>query len=213
MSRPSVDHPLPEKLARLLASASPDAANEALADALTALHLGLESLARGRGLAGRERLAVARCLGRLKQVEAMLPLTGAPPYVLVAEDQPALRREVVDALCSAGQLVRTAHDGASALALAVLQVPSLLVTNLQLPELTGKGLIALLRARRRYADMPILIVSVGPRAVLKAVGRASGSHAYSRARLVAMVHALRGDVAAAVAELPAPDAWSITERH
>lgn len=85
--------------------------------------------------------------------------TSDAPLVLVAEDSPIVRDLIVDALRAHGLRVLEAADGREALQrLAQHPEVALLVTDLEMPNLDGLGLIATLRARggRR---IPAIVVS------------------------------------------------------
>jgi CheY-like chemotaxis protein len=91
--------------------------------------------------------------------------------VLVVEDDPALREIVAEALEAAGYPVLTAVDGADALALIEQGRPSLLVTDLHMPNLDGAKLVEALRILGY--DPPIVLVtgtSRTPRQVAEALG-------------------------------------------
>lgn len=84
--------------------------------------------------------------------------------MLVAEDDSPSRQGTVDLLVGAGFRVDVARDGAEALEfLAGLggdgAMPDVLVTDLDMPRVTGAELIALLRNDPHYAALRILILS------------------------------------------------------
>ncbi len=90
------------------------------------------------------------------------PAPGTQPtgvQVLVADDDPAVLAIVTDVLTELGHEVLTAVDGQSALALVERSGhrPALLVTDMEMPRLDGRGLIA--RLRERWPDVPVLVVS------------------------------------------------------
>ncbi|MDQ3030969.1 MAG: ATP-binding protein [Myxococcota bacterium] len=67
--------------------------------------------------------------------------------ILLVEDEPALRRSIEAALREAGHDVRSAEDGAAALAHVELMAFDLLVTDVVMPGLTGTELARAVRAR------------------------------------------------------------------
>jgi two-component system cell cycle sensor histidine kinase/response regulator CckA len=83
------------------------------------------------------------------------PISGT---VLVAEDDPAVRRVVVETLTRAGLSVRAAPDGVEAMNL--LQrgpTPDLVITDVRMPRVSGPELVR--AARRRWPGLRVLFVS------------------------------------------------------
>jgi CheY-like chemotaxis protein len=72
------------------------------------------------------------------------------PRILVVDDEPAIRRFVADSLRGAGYDVTTAASGRDALAIVYEdnRTPSLLVTDIEMPGMTGVELAARVRADR-----------------------------------------------------------------
>jgi two-component system, cell cycle sensor histidine kinase and response regulator CckA len=78
--------------------------------------------------------------------------------VLVAEDDPAVRRVVVETLTRAGLDVEAVGDGVEALRLlAGGPTPDLVVTDVRMPRLSGPELVR--EARRRRPGLRVLFVS------------------------------------------------------
>ena len=78
--------------------------------------------------------------------------------VLVAEDDPAVRRVVVESLARAGLTVRAAADGAEAM--DMLQggpVPDLVISDVRMPRVSGPELVR--AARLRWPALRVLFVS------------------------------------------------------
>ena len=76
--------------------------------------------------------------------------------VLVVEDEPQIAEIARDYLMRAGYGVLTAADGRTALDLARERRPSLVVLDLNLPELSGFDVA---RALRRESDVPIVMLT------------------------------------------------------
>ncbi|MFL5680653.1 MAG: response regulator [Chloroflexota bacterium] len=72
------------------------------------------------------------------------------PRILVVDDEPAIRRFVADSLRGAGYEVMTAASGRDALAIVYEDngTPALLVTDIEMPAMTGVELAARVRADR-----------------------------------------------------------------
>jgi len=79
--------------------------------------------------------------------------------VLVAEDDDDIRYIMVRTLERAGHAVRAVPDGAAALDMLRRDRPDLLLTDIDMPRLTGDELIRRARAEGLLAGMAVVIVS------------------------------------------------------
>jgi CheY-like chemotaxis protein len=91
-------------------------------------------------------------------------LTGnRPPLasrrILVIDDQPSIRGVLQVALEEAGADVWAAGDGASALLVLESSLPDLVVLDLEMPGMDGWAVLDALRASRRTAKLPVVLVS------------------------------------------------------
>src|SRR5437773_2031330 len=77
--------------------------------------------------------------------------------VLVVDDEPQITRVLSTVLASQGYAVRSATDGATALASFVEWQPHLVVTDLYMPQIDG---IELCRRIRAMSNVPIIMLSV-----------------------------------------------------
>lgn len=78
---------------------------------------------------------------------------------LVVDDSRAIREAMTSMLGREGWIVDVAEDGARALQLARQLRYDLVVTDLEMPELSGFELIARLRKDERFATTPIVIIT------------------------------------------------------
>jgi DNA-binding response OmpR family regulator len=78
-------------------------------------------------------------------------------FILVAEDDPAIREGLVVTLESDGHEVRAARDGAEALALYAERRPDLLLLDIMMPKRSGYEVCA--EIRRSDASLPILFLT------------------------------------------------------
>jgi two-component system chemotaxis sensor kinase CheA len=88
--------------------------------------------------------------------------TGGPARqlsVMVVDDALMVRELQRSILERGGYSVRTASDGAEALAMLVDQPADLVVTDLEMPNVDGFALTASIRAHPRLTNIPVLIVS------------------------------------------------------
>ncbi len=83
----------------------------------------------------------------------------AEPLVLVVDDDPALCALIVEALEPEALRCAVAHDGRTALDMAVSQRPDLIVLDLLLPELSGEEVLRRLGADHRTRYIPVVLVT------------------------------------------------------
>ncbi len=81
------------------------------------------------------------------------------PIVLIAEDNPALLRVTRFAIERAGYDVDTAVDGNEALEKLRANRYDLLITDQQMPRLTGVELIRAARDLPHFADTPVILLT------------------------------------------------------
>ena len=81
---------------------------------------------------------------------------------LVIDDSMLIRHTVCRFLETRGFKVETATNGIAALELLELVRPDLIVTDLQMPQLSGYQLIDTLKADEKTAGIPILVLAAKP---------------------------------------------------
>jgi len=77
--------------------------------------------------------------------------------LLVVDDDPVVREALVEALAEAGYDVRSADDGARAVALLAERAPDVVLSDVRMPGMDGLALLALLR--ERAPDVPVLLMT------------------------------------------------------
>ncbi len=82
-----------------------------------------------------------------------------PARILVVEDNPMNLELVRDILTAEGYEVIEAADGATGVAVAVLEKPALILMDLQLPGLDGLEATRQIRADPALKDVPIVAVT------------------------------------------------------
>lgn len=87
----------------------------------------------------------------------MTPTDDDTPWILVADDEPAVRQFVERALNYAGYAVTAVADGNAALEALQKRAYDLLLTDIVMPELDGIALS--LKAAKDYPDMKILMMT------------------------------------------------------
>ncbi|MDP8922070.1 MAG: response regulator [Chloroflexota bacterium] len=79
--------------------------------------------------------------------------------MLVVEDDPSIRELVADLLVDEGYAVLQAENGRQGLSLALEHVPSVIMVDQVLPELSGLEMLEQLHARRTTRHIPVILVS------------------------------------------------------
>jgi two-component system chemotaxis sensor kinase CheA len=106
------------------------------------------------------RTAIRSSAAVRQATDAPLPAPPAVPRVLVVDDQFVVRELERSILDAAGYRVLTACHGREALeAITGDGALDLVVTDLQMPELDGLGLLAAIRADPAHATLPVVIVT------------------------------------------------------
>ena len=82
---------------------------------------------------------------------------GSKTLILVVDDDARVRESLGMLLTSVGYEVATADDGTSAVSHLNASIPDLIVTDLQMPEMSGLELISHVRAR--YPSISIVAMS------------------------------------------------------
>lgn len=88
-----------------------------------------------------------------------MPEDRARPVVVVTDDEPHIRAIVVAKLRAAGYDVHEAGDGQEALSLTREVHPDLLITDLQMPYMSGLELCVALRADPATSAIPALLLT------------------------------------------------------
>jgi DNA-binding response OmpR family regulator len=80
-------------------------------------------------------------------------------HVLVVDDDPVILRLLQVNFEMAGFIVRTATDGAEALAAATSEPPDLVVSDVMMPRMNGLELVSALDADDRTRQIPVVLLS------------------------------------------------------
>ncbi len=94
--------------------------------------------------------------------DSTAPVAAPALTIVVADDDPDIRRLVADILRDEGYRVLTAADGQEALALIRRRAPALVLLDLQMPLLTGWDVLERLRAEGIRA--PVVFMTAAHRA-------------------------------------------------
>ena len=86
-------------------------------------------------------------------------MTSKPAKILVVDDEAHIVHVVALKLRNAGYEVVTAGDGEEALEVAVNEVPDLIITDLQMPYMSGLQLCEKLRETKELQHIPALMLT------------------------------------------------------
>jgi two-component system cell cycle response regulator DivK len=130
--------------------------------------------------------------------------------ILIVEDNALNVKLFCDLLAAHGHEPRAVNDGRYALDEAREFVPDLVISDIQLPHVTGLEVIRAIREDRKLKDVPIMAVTAYAAAADEERIRAAGAQAYvskpiSVAKFVAQVNELLG-IEQADARAPASEA-------
>ncbi|HEU5320505.1 MAG TPA: response regulator [Methylomirabilota bacterium] len=95
--------------------------------------------------------------------------------ILIVEDSPSMRRIVRTVLEDDGYEVAESQDGQQALAALGHVAPHLVITDVNMPELDGLGLLREIRSLPSYRFTPVLILTTESGDEMKETGRAAGA--------------------------------------
>jgi two-component system chemotaxis response regulator CheY len=98
-----------------------------------------------------------------------------PARILIADDSKLMRSMVRGALEHDRHAVFEAPDGRQALAAAERTAVDLVISDVNMPELDGFGLVRGLRERTQYRFTPILMLTTESSEAMKQRGREAGA--------------------------------------
>jgi two-component system chemotaxis sensor kinase CheA len=96
---------------------------------------------------------------KMTPVSAVRGAEEAPKSILVAEDSITSRTLLKNILELAGYKVKTAIDGAEALTVLASEAFDLVVSDVEMPRMSGFDLTARIRAGKRLAQLPVVLVT------------------------------------------------------
>ncbi|KIU51725.1 MULTISPECIES: response regulator [Pseudomonas] len=98
--------------------------------------------------------------------------------ILIVDDSASMRQLVKISLASAGHQVIEACDGRDALNKLTGQKINLVISDVNMPNLDGIGLVKALKARNEYRFTPIMMLTTESEQAKKAEGQAAGARAW-----------------------------------
>lgn len=117
--------------------------------------------------------------------------------ILIVDDSPSMRRMVAFALSEAGHRVTEAEDGRNALETASRQAADLVVSDMNMPGMSGIELVDELRRLPAYRSIPILMLTTETSDDMKSRARSAGASGwivkpFDPERLIGIVNRLLG---------------------
>ena len=79
--------------------------------------------------------------------------------ILIIEDNAAVRETLVDLINLHGFRTLTATDGMEGLAIAQRETPSLIITDISMPVMTGFALLEALHQAEGLRTIPVIVIS------------------------------------------------------
>jgi two-component system chemotaxis sensor kinase CheA len=128
-------------------------------------------------------------------------LSGTEPSVMVVDDALTIRELQKSILERAGYRVRTASNGAEALAILATEDTTLVLTDIDMPKMDGFALIEAMRKQPRLAHVPVIILSSQASEADRRRGLEAGADGYivksafDQAGLLSAVNRLLGKAA------------------
>ena len=95
--------------------------------------------------------------------------------ILAVDDSPSMRQMVGQTLRAAGYEVIEAADGVQAFELAKDKVVDVVITDVNMPNMDGITLVALLRTLPNYRLVPLLLLTTESSPERKAQGKQAGA--------------------------------------
>ncbi|KQQ56988.1 two-component system response regulator [Pseudomonas sp. Leaf127] len=98
--------------------------------------------------------------------------------VMIVDDSASMRQLVKMSLTGAGHQVIEASDGRDALNKLTGQKINLIISDVNMPNLDGIGLVKAVKARPEYRFTPIIMLTTESEQSKKAEGQAAGAKAW-----------------------------------
>ncbi len=103
---------------------------------------------------------------------------GVPPKILLADDDPVIRKVVTEFFSGRGFAVVAVGDGVEACRAAEAEPPQLVLVDLLLPRRDGYAVLLHLRSRPKLRETPVLVLSGEPAGEQSRIGQALGIQGY-----------------------------------
>lgn len=97
--------------------------------------------------------------------------------ILVVDDSPSMRQMIQFTLSEDGYVIVEAENGKAALAV-MGDATDLVITDINMPGMTGIELITALRAQSAFKFKPIIVLTTESDAAMQSAGKAAGATAW-----------------------------------
>lgn len=108
----------------------------------------------------------------------MISPASAAPVALIAEDSKIQAKVLENRLIQAGYVVRVAHDGAAAIEMARQQKPNVIISDIEMPRMTGYEFCRAVKQDAALRDVPVILLSTLSEAVDIIKGLDAGADNY-----------------------------------
>ena len=98
--------------------------------------------------------------------------------ILLVEDDPTIQHEVKSWLGFDGYDVLTADNGRAGLETAISVVPDLIISDIRMPELDGRELLAEIRSNPKLKHIPVILATASAESASIQQGFELGANAY-----------------------------------
>lgn len=90
--------------------------------------------------------------------------------ILIADDEEILRELLKETLTKEGYNVITASDGKELIKLALEDKPDLIITDIQMPNISGDTVIAMIEEYEDLSQIPVIIITGMSETTFKQLG-------------------------------------------
>jgi DNA-binding response OmpR family regulator len=98
-----------------------------------------------------------------------------PSKILIADDEAHMLRVTELSLRKGSYSLLIARNGVEAVEIAFRELPSLIVLDVQMPELDGLGALRLIRADPRTAEIPVIMLTARGHSLTRVEAEGSGA--------------------------------------
>lgn len=114
-----------------------------------------------------------------QRIKSSAPHTVSTKNILVVDDSPTMRRMIVASLSDLkGVGFSEAGTGLEAIEQLALATASLMIVDLNMPEMNGMEVVTFVRKHQVYRSMPIIVLTTRGDDAIRSAALAAGANAY-----------------------------------
>ena len=98
--------------------------------------------------------------------------------ILVVDDSQAIREVIGFALKKAGYEVESAEDGAQALDAINASTPDMIISDVNMPKVSGLEMLKTIKSNEKFKYIPILMLTTESSSAMKQQGKQLGAKAW-----------------------------------